>query len=107
MASEKAVDTHKTTRRRARPPDPQELLDQLEDVDIRLLQWLLRYPFQRAEDLALATGSSSATVYRHLNMLHNSGSHRAGCACCTRGEYMLVVSSEQSGTAGAGYPRAG
>ena len=68
-----SVDTHKRTRRRARPPDPHELLDQLEDVDIRLLQWLLRYPFQRAEDLALATGSSSATVYRHLNVLHNSG----------------------------------
>ena len=42
-------------------------------VDMRLLQWLLRYPFQRAEDLALATGSSSATVYRHLNVLHNNG----------------------------------
>ena len=72
MAIEKAVDKHKRTRRRARPPDPHELLDQLEDVDIRLLQWLLRYPFQRAEDLALATGSSSATVYRHLKILHNS-----------------------------------
>jgi len=73
MAIEKAADKHKTTRRRIRPPDPQEFLYQLEDADLRLLQWLLRYPFQRAEDLALATGSSSATVYRHLNILHNSG----------------------------------
>jgi predicted transcriptional regulator len=73
MVIEKAVDTHKTTHRHARPPDPHELLDQLEDADLRLLQWLLRYPFQRAEDLALATGSSIATVYRHLNILHNSG----------------------------------
>jgi len=73
MAIETAVDTHKRTRRRARPPDPYELLDQLEDGDIRLLQWLLRNPFQRAEDLALATGNSSATVYRHLKELHNTG----------------------------------
>lgn len=40
--------------------------------DLRLLQWLLRYPFQRAEDLALATGGSIATVYRHLNVLHDN-----------------------------------
>jgi len=39
---------------------------------MRLLQWLLRYPFQRAEDLALATGSSVATAYRHLTVLYNS-----------------------------------
>jgi hypothetical protein len=32
----------------------------------------LRYPFQRAEDLALATGGSIATVYRHLNVLHDN-----------------------------------
>jgi predicted transcriptional regulator len=73
MVSEKAVDSHKRMRRRTRPPDPQELLGQLEEVDRRLLQWLLRYPFQRAEGLALATGSSSAAMYRHLNILHNSG----------------------------------
>jgi predicted transcriptional regulator len=73
MANEKGVDTHKRTRRRARPPDPQELLGQLEEVDRWLLQWLLRYPFQRAEDLALASGISSATAYRHLNLLHNLG----------------------------------
>jgi hypothetical protein len=71
MAIEKAVNTHKTNRRRVSPPDPQELLGQIEEVDIRLLQWLLRYPFQRAEDLALATGSSNATVYRHLKVLQN------------------------------------
>jgi predicted transcriptional regulator len=66
------VDTYKRTRRRARLPDPHELLYQLDAGDMRLLQWLLRYPFQRAEDLALATGSSVATAYRHLNVLYNS-----------------------------------
>jgi predicted transcriptional regulator len=73
MAIETAVDTDKRTRRRARPPDIYELLGQLDAVDMRLLQWLLRYPFQRAEDLALATGSSSATAYRHLIVLYNRG----------------------------------
>ena len=73
MAIETTVDTHKRTRRRTALPDIQELLGQLEEGDIRLLQWLLRYPFQRAEDLALATGSSSATTYRHLNVLHDKG----------------------------------
>jgi Replication-relaxation len=73
MAIEAITNTYKGTRRRARPPDPVELLEQLDTVDLWLLQWLLRYPFQRAEDLALATASSSATVYRHLNVLHNKG----------------------------------
>ena len=73
MTIETAVDTHKRSRRRARLSDPHELLDQLEEGDIRLLQWLLRYPFQRAEDLALATGSSSATVYRHVKILYSRG----------------------------------
>src|SRR2546430_1552133 len=72
MAIETTVDTDKRTRRRARPPDIYELLGQLEEIDIRLLQWLLRYPFQRAEDLALAAGISLATAYRHLNVLQNS-----------------------------------
>ena len=94
MAIETAVDTHKRTRRRARPPDPHELLGQLEDVDIRLLQWLLRYPFQRAEDLALATGISSATVYRHLNMLHNSGLIERVMPAALGTRNMLVVSPE-------------
>jgi predicted transcriptional regulator len=73
MAIETTVDTYKRTRRRAKPPDIYELLGQLDAVDMRLLQWLLRYPFQRAEDLALATGSSSATAYRHLIVLHDKG----------------------------------
>src|SRR6266568_5008256 len=68
MAIEKTVDTDKRTRRRTRPPDIYELLGQLEEVDLRLLQWLLRYPFQRAEDLALAMGKSLATVYRRLSV---------------------------------------
>jgi predicted transcriptional regulator len=73
MATETTVDTDKRTRRCARPPDICELLGQLDAGDLRLLQWLLRYPFQRAEDLALATGSSSATAYRHLIVLYNRG----------------------------------
>jgi DNA-binding IclR family transcriptional regulator len=73
MVIEAIANAHKGTGRRARPPDPRELLDQLDTVDLRLLQWLLRYPFQRSEDLALAIGSSSATVYRHLNVLHENG----------------------------------
>ncbi len=70
---ETTVPTQRRTPRRARPPDIHELLGQLTDVDIRLLQWLLRYPFQRAEDLALAEGSTSATAHRHLIVLYNSG----------------------------------
>ncbi len=73
MGIESVRKTHKATRRRSSLPDPRELLDLLEEGDIRLLQWLLRYPFQRAEDLALATGNSSATIYRHLTTLHNEG----------------------------------
>src|SRR6266704_1211219 len=73
MAIETTVDTDKRTRRRAKPPDIYELLGQLDAVEMRLLQWLLRYPFQRAEDLAFATGSSSATASRHLNLLYNRG----------------------------------
>jgi predicted transcriptional regulator len=73
MVIEAITNTHKGTRRHVRQPDLHELLEQLDAVDMRLLQWLLRYPFQRAEDLALATVSSRATVYRHLNVLHNNG----------------------------------
>ena len=73
MVLEATAPTQRRTPRRTRPPDIHELLGQLADVDIRLLQWLLRYPFQRAEDLALSAGSSSATAYRHLNVLHNRG----------------------------------
>jgi hypothetical protein len=55
MVIEATTNTHKGTRRRVRQPDPRELLEQLDAVDLRLLQWLLRYPFQRAEDLSHAT----------------------------------------------------
>ena len=73
MVIEAIANTHKRNYRRSRSPDPYEVLEQLDAVDMRLLQWLLRYPFQRAEDLALATGNSNATLYRHLNVLHNNG----------------------------------
>ena len=73
MVIEASARTHTGIHRRARQPDPRELLNHLDSVDMRLLQWLLRYPFQRADDLALATGSSRATVYRHLGVLHALG----------------------------------
>ncbi|HVB24862.1 MAG TPA: replication-relaxation family protein [Ktedonobacteraceae bacterium] len=47
------------------------LLSSLEPLDWRLLSWLLRYPFQRADDLVvgMARWTSRATVYRHLQRL--------------------------------------
>ncbi|HVB23418.1 MAG TPA: replication-relaxation family protein [Ktedonobacteraceae bacterium] len=47
------------------------LLASLETVDWRVLSWLLHYPFQRADDLAvgLARWTSRATIYRHLQHL--------------------------------------
>jgi len=57
--------------------DVQAHLKQLDDVDISILQWLLHYPFQRAEDLAIAwlkpDGMSMATVYRHLLVQQQEG----------------------------------
>jgi len=72
MVVETISTPRKGTRSRVRLPDPHSILDQLDMEDLRLLQWLLRYPFQRAEDLALATGGSIATVYRHLNVPHDN-----------------------------------
>ena len=72
MVVETISTPRKGTRSRVRLPDPHSILDQLDMEDLRLLQWLLRYPFQRAEDLSLATGGSIATVYRHLNVLHDN-----------------------------------
>ncbi len=47
----------------------------LDVLDWRLLSWLLRYPFQRADDLVvgLAHWASRATVYRHLHILEQNG----------------------------------
>src|SRR5579863_2485875 len=47
------------------------LMASLETLDWRLLSWLLRYPFQRADDLVvgMARWISRATVYRHLHAL--------------------------------------
>ncbi len=47
----------------------------LTEIDWRLLQWLLRYPLQRADDLmvGVARWASRATVYRHLQGLEVSG----------------------------------
>src|SRR5438067_12820764 len=43
----------------------------LDDLDWRLLHWLLRYPLQRADDLVVGVvrWASRATVYRHLQGL--------------------------------------
>jgi len=51
----------------------QDLVHQLDPVEVRKLQWLLRYPFQRAEDLALAVGTSLATAYRHIALQQQVG----------------------------------
>jgi len=47
----------------------------LTDIDWRLLHWLLRYPLQRADDLAVgvARWASRATVYRHMQGLEMHG----------------------------------
>ncbi len=59
--------------RRITQQEVQELLKRLHPLDMRLLQWLLRYPFQRAGDLAVAGTVSIATVYRHLGVLQHLG----------------------------------
>ena len=48
-----------------------ERVASLADVDWRLMYWLLRYPLQRADDLAvgIAQWASRATVYRHVQAL--------------------------------------
>ncbi len=47
----------------------------LAEIDWRLLQWLLRYPLQRAADLVVgvARWASRATVYRHVQALDSRG----------------------------------
>jgi hypothetical protein len=56
---------------RKRSENIQEQVASLECSDLRLLQWLLQYPLQRADDLALgvARWMSRASVYRHLDAL--------------------------------------
>jgi hypothetical protein len=46
----------------------------LDEIDWRILHWLLRYPLQRADDLVVgvARWASRATVYRHLQGLEVS-----------------------------------
>ena len=69
-----------STRKRRRTGDmlTAEMLTQasatLTEIDWRLLHWLLRYPFQRADDLVVgvARWASRATVYRHLQGLEAS-----------------------------------
>jgi len=51
----------------------QEGVQQLSPVDVQLLQACLRYPFLRAEDMAVARHLHVATVYRHLGQLYALG----------------------------------
>jgi DNA-binding MarR family transcriptional regulator len=48
-------------------------VEQLSPHHVQLLRALLRYPFSRAEDVAIARDSSVAAVYRHLALLHSLG----------------------------------
>ena len=49
------------------------LYQSLTSVDDRILWWLLRYPLQRVEDIALALQVSANTVYRHLTRTVGEG----------------------------------
>jgi hypothetical protein len=42
-------------------------------LEHKLLLWLLRYPFQRSEDLSLALSRSGSTIYRHLAQFEAGG----------------------------------
>ena len=48
-------------------------VQRLSPVDVQLLQACLRYPFLRAEDMAIARDIHVATVYRHLGQLYSLG----------------------------------
>src|SRR5713101_2742762 len=50
-----------------------ESVERVSPQDVQILRALLRYPFSRAEDVAIARDSSVATVYRHLALLHSLG----------------------------------
>jgi len=52
-----------------------ELSESVSVIDWRLLDWLLHYPLQRADDLAVgvARWASRATVYRHVQALEANG----------------------------------
>src|SRR5262245_26012849 len=51
----------------------QDGVQRLSLVDVQLLQACLRYPFLRAEDIAVARHLHVATVYRHLGQLYMLG----------------------------------
>lgn len=66
---------HRTTRSKHTVQALAKLSESLADVDWRLLHWLLRYPFQRVDDLVVgvARWASRATVYRHVQALEEHG----------------------------------
>src|SRR5947207_14077540 len=49
------------------PPPPEEALD------AQLLRWLLHYPLQRIQDMALGLRTTTKTVCRHLEVLVKAG----------------------------------
>jgi predicted transcriptional regulator/DNA-binding MarR family transcriptional regulator len=59
--------------RRFRRAEVDEVLADLKHEDLQILRWLLRSPFSRAQDLALARSSRPSTVYRHLAFLQRLG----------------------------------
>ena len=50
-----------------------DVVQHLSAMDVQILHAVLRYPFLRAEDIAVARQIHIATVYRHLTLLHASG----------------------------------
>src|SRR5207249_2547035 len=64
--SEKGPSTIQTVR---------EAMRHLSPLDVRLLQWMGRYPYVAAEHLAVAVArwTSIGTVYRHLALLEGDG----------------------------------
>jgi predicted transcriptional regulator len=48
------------------------MVQRLSSVEVHILHAVLRYPFLRAEDIAVARQIHIATVYRHLTQLHDS-----------------------------------
>jgi predicted transcriptional regulator len=58
---------------RLRPQEVAAQAQRLTRMDVQLLQALLRYPFSRPLDIALARNIHGVTAYRHLLRLHEQG----------------------------------
>src|SRR6266700_1919197 len=73
MLPETSAKRQGRTRARRRMQAIADSVERLSPQDVQLLRALLRYPFSRAEDVAIARDSSVATIYRHLALLHALG----------------------------------